>query len=302
MAPLAGADSGAEQLRLTHTSLAETGRPLLRLTSVTWGQAMDRRSFRSVVVLAMLTPVSACVVPPGGYASQYPTAQPGYPPAVYPAPAYQGPAYQTPTYQPPPYQPAYYPPPAPAPSYPDDQYTYIDGIPYAEYSGQQEVVVFDSGLGWGFYDPSRHWHPAPERWRNDFDHRYPGGHGYNPPPPRDFGARPGFSPGITPGGRPPDPAIRPGTFQEPRGQRAPEPPPSRPGVFRPSEPPAGRQGGEPPGGHPGFAPRGEEQRVNAPQPPRPQAPPPPQQHAAPPSPQPHGGGFPACGQAGAPRC
>ncbi len=275
---------------------------------------MDRRSLRRTVVLsalisAVVVPLTACVAPPGGYAAQYQGAQPGYPPAVYPAAPSQQPGYQPPTYQPPAYQQGYYPPPAPATTYPDDQYTYVDGVPYAVYGGQQEVVVFDSGLGWGFYDPYRHWHAAPDRWRNDFDHRYPGGRGYNPPPPREFSGRPGFAPGINPGGRPPDPAIRPGAFQErpgePRGdlrggQRAPEPA-GRPEPGRPMEQ-GFRPGGEPQGGRPGFAPRGEEQRVNAQQPPRPQSAPPPQQRAAPPPQQQHGGGFPACGQPGAPRC
>ncbi len=260
------------------------------------------------VSLAMAFATSGCVVPPGGYGAPYQTAQagygypqqyaqPGYPPSVYvptspPQPAYQPPVYQSPAY--------------PPPSYDTDQYDFIDGVPYAVFGGQQEVVVFENGLGWGFYDPYHRWHRAPDRWREEFERRYPGGRGYAPPAQRAYEAQPGFRQGGVPGGvpgqypgraaepnerqggnqpppgRPPEPNVRQGAFQ-PGGSRPPEPGP------RPEA--AGRPANEP-GGRPPPEPR-PEQHVNAPQP-QPQRAAPPQQH--------QGGSIPACGQPGAPRC
>jgi hypothetical protein len=218
---------------------------------------MTRLTLSGAAALAAFA-TSACVLPPGGYAAPYQTAQAGYPPPAE-------------------YPPGYYPPPPP-PAYPDAYtFSYIDGYPYALFGGQQEIVIFDPGLGWGFYDPYHHWHPAPDRWRNEFEHRYPGGRGYAPPPPREFGARPG----APPPGRPPE-GFRPGAFQ---------PEPGRPGGPGPERAPE-----RPPE-------RGPEPRVNAPRPEaaRPEAPHPEAARAPAPAPRP-AGRVPACGEPGAPRC
>ncbi len=233
---------------------------------------------RGITTMVVMLCTAGCVLPPaGGYTAPYVTAQNGY------APGYGQPVYPTPGYPPTGYA---------APAYGDEQYTYIDGVPYAVYGGQQEVVIFDSGLGWGFYDPAHHWHRAPDRWRDEFEHRYPGGRGYAPPA-REFGGRPGFAPQ----GRPPEPGYRPGAYEPPAG-RPPERGPERgpePG-FRPGNPPPpGRPPGPPPGPPQGRAFEGGNpppaQRQQAAQPQRP-PPPPPAQH----------GGSPACGQPGAPKC
>jgi hypothetical protein len=146
--------------------------------------------------------LAGCVVPPpGGYPAQAP-------------------------YYPPP-QTSYVPPP---PDYPGEQYVYTDGTPYAVVGGQQYVVLFDPGLGWGFYDGYHRWHGAPPRWRDDFERRYPGGRGYAPGPPREANFRPGAPPPGRPGGPPP---ARPGG--EPAAFARPAPAPSRPAAPPPRQ-------------------------------------------------------------------
>jgi hypothetical protein len=231
---------------------------------------------RGAAVLAALA-ASGCVPPPSGYAASYQTAQAGYPYPQQYAPQYAPPA------------PQYAPQPYAVPAEPnvlddpeEEQYTYNDGIPYAVYDGQQEVMIFQNGLGWGFYDPYHRWHRAPRHMWEEFEHRYPEGRGYAPPPPREFGFRPGFAP---PPGRPPEHYYRQGNFE----QRPPEP------AFRQRE----EQGGH----SPQFA--RPEEHANAPQQQRPAPPPPPQpqRQAPPPPPQrPAQTGAP-CGQPGGPpRC
>lgn len=46
-----------------------------------------------------------------------------------------------------------------------EQPTYYNDQPAVLYGGQPAYIVEDPGLGWGWYDPGRHWHGAPRGWR-----------------------------------------------------------------------------------------------------------------------------------------
>ncbi len=140
-------------------------------------------------LVALLLPLSGCIVPPPGPYGAYP--QPVYP-GAYPAPA----PYAQPDY-----------------AYPG--YAYNDGSPTLFVDGVTWPLVFYGG-GWGYWDGYRHWHAAPPGVWNHLNQRHPGGVGYRP-----FGGTP-------PGGFRPGPAAAPrGPAAVPRGAAPSRPAPSQ---------------------------------------------------------------------------
>jgi hypothetical protein len=138
-------------------------------------------------LVALLLPLSGCVVPPyqAGYGYGY--APPGYP-GAYPQPGYPG-AYPQPDY-----------------GYPG--FSYYDDSPTLFVDGATMPLIFYGG-GWGYWDGAHRWHAAPDGVARNLNQRFPGGAGYRPwaggPPGHpggpSFGAGPG-GPG-RPGGPPP---------------------------------------------------------------------------------------------------
>lgn len=108
------------------------------------------------------------------------------PPATIYQPGYAQPAYAQPVPDLAPAPPVYADPG-------DQDFTYYDDRPVILYGSTPAYIIEDPGLGWGWYDPYRHWHPAPPRWHERLDR---GGYrgapgGYRP----QGGYRPGYQPG-----------------------------------------------------------------------------------------------------------
>jgi hypothetical protein len=130
-----------------------------------------------IALMALLLPLSGCVVPPDQAGYGYP-GYPGYAPG-YPQPGYPG-AY-------------------PAPDYGYPGYSYYDGSPTLAVDGAVLPLIFYGG-GWGYWDSGHNWHHAPDNVAHNLNQRYPGGAGFHA-----WGGSPGGRPpgGPPPGGRPP---------------------------------------------------------------------------------------------------
>ena len=172
-----------------------------------------------LALVALLLPLTGCVVPPQPVGYGYGYAQPGYYPGAYPQPDYGYPGF-----------------------------AYNDGSPTLYVDGAIMPLIFFGG-GWGYYDRERHFHRAPGGVEGHLNQRFPGGNGYRPWAGGQGGRPEAFRPG---GGRPegfrPE-GVRPEGIR-PEGFR-PEGPRSG-GYPAPGNPWANRPAASPPGG--GFRP------------------------------------------------
>jgi hypothetical protein len=191
---------------------------------------------RQLALMALLLPLSGCVVPPDqvGYGYGYPS--PGYA-GVYPQPGYE-------------YSGS----------------PYYDGSPTMAVEGSNVPLIFYGG-SWGYWDRGHSWHHAPDNVSHNLNQRYPGGSGFHPgapPPGGGFGGRPPSGPppgggfvGRPVGGPPPGGGFvgRPAGGPPPGGGFAGRPPGvAPPGAPAPAARPpiaaaVGRPGGPPPSGH-----------------------------------------------------
>src|SRR5258708_878251 len=163
-----------------------------------------------IALMALLLPLSGCVVPPDQVGYGY-----GYAPTGYPG------AYAQPDS-----------------GYPG--YSYYDGSPTLAVEGATVPLIFYGG-NWGYWDRGHNWHHAPDNVAHNMNQRYPGGSGWGgnpafhpqggPPPGGGFvGHAPGGPPpgaafvGHAPGAPPP----RPGFAGHPQAPPPPAPPPPPP--------------------------------------------------------------------------
>ena len=184
----------------------------------------------SLALVAMLLPLSGCIVPPPqpvGYGYGYP--QPGYP---------GGESM-------------------------DQGYSYIDGSPTMVVEGAPVPLIFFGGA-WGYYDGERRWHRAPEGVDRRLSQRFPGGAGYRP-----WGGGPGRPEGFRQEGMRPE-GFRPEGMRPNQGQPwQGRPDVGRAGGYPPGgNPYAYRQGGPGPGAGPvpGGRYQPQVQRANVPAP------------------------------------
>lgn len=141
-----------------------------------------------LTVVALLVPLSGCVVPPEPVGYGY-----GYP----------GPGVAVPYAQ---------------PDYGYPGYSYNDGSPTLFVGGATVPLIFYGG-SWGYWDQGRRWHRAPDRIERQLEQRHPGGVGYRPwgggqfgrPEGPRFGGQPGGSPWVNrPDSQPPGGGFRQG--------------------------------------------------------------------------------------------
>jgi len=190
---------------------------------------------RQLALMALLLPLSGCVVPPDQFGYGYGYPSPGYA-GVYPQPGYE-------------YSGS----------------PYYDGSPTMAVEGSNVPLIFYGG-SWGYWDRGHSWHHAPDNVSHNLNQRYPGSgfHPGAPPPGGGFGGRPPGGPppgggfvGRPVGGPPPGGGFvgRPAGGPPPGGGFAGRPPGvAPPGAPAPAARPpiaaaVGRPGGPPPSGH-----------------------------------------------------
>ena len=171
-----------------------------------------------LALVALLLPLSGCVVPPQPVGYGYGYQEQGYPGGDY--------------------------------NYPG--YSYNDGSPTLVVEGAPMPLIYFGGA-WGYYDGARRWHRAPDGVDRHLAQRFPGGAGYRPwgggfGRPEGF-RREGFRPeGFRQQGYRPE-GMRPEGFRPDAGrpwQGRPEGP--RAGGYQPGgNPYANRPGGPGPG-------------------------------------------------------
>ena len=63
---------------------------------------------------------------------------------------------------------------------PSDGMAFVEQQPFTLVEGEPAPVVFEPGMGWGFWDRSLVWRRAPARWQDRLERRYPRGSGLRP--------------------------------------------------------------------------------------------------------------------------